>query len=207
MRKLFSNMLVVAVVLLASDVHAGEKYVELSRKSPVLPTDKITVIEFFSYACAHCYSLESSINPWVEKLPSDVSFEKVPAMFGGAWDVYGQLFITLKIMDVSAQVHDHVFEAIYRRLPLLTSDDMAQFLEGEGVNKEMFISTYNSFAVLGKVVSAKNITKTAGVTGVPALLVGGKYRFDLSAGGKKGILDLADTLIARERNEGVVLAQ
>lgn len=201
-KKLFSKILIVAVFLLASNVKASEKYVELSRGLPNAQADKIVVLEFFSYGCAHCYSLESSINPWAEKLPSDIIFEKVPVMFGGDWDVYGQLFITLKIMNVDARVHDHVFEAVHQRRPLLTPDNMADFLESEGVDKEMFLSTYNSFAVLGKVVSAKNLTKNSGVTGVPALLVGGKYRFDLSAGGKQGLLDLAETLIARERNQG-----
>ena len=47
---------------------------------------------------------------------------------------------------------------------------------------------------------AKDLAKKYEITGVPSMVVNGKYRFDLgTAGGPEGVLDVADQLIAKER--------
>jgi thiol:disulfide interchange protein DsbA len=49
-------------------------------------------------------------------------------------------------------------------------------------------------------VTAKELAKKYEITGVPTMIVNGKYRFDIgSAGGADQALQLADTLIAKER--------
>ena len=77
---------------------------------------------------------------------------------------------------------------------------MADFLAGEGIDKDKFLSTYNSFAVKGKVEDAKKKAQAYQISGVPTMVVNGKYRFDLgTSGGPEGTLDVADQLIAKER--------
>ena len=47
---------------------------------------------------------------------------------------------------------------------------------------------------------AKELAKKYEITGVPSMVVNGKYRFDLgTAGGPEGVLNVADQLIAKER--------
>ena len=47
---------------------------------------------------------------------------------------------------------------------------------------------------------AKKLAMAYQITGVPVLVVNGKYRFDLgTAGGPNGALQVADHLIAKER--------
>ena len=86
----------------AADVplEAGKTYVELANPVPVAVPGKIEVVELFWYGCPHCYAFEPTINPWAEKLPKDVNFRRIPAMFGGPWDAHGQLFLTLEAMGV-----------------------------------------------------------------------------------------------------------
>ena len=121
-------------------------------------------------------------------------------MFGGIWNIHGQLFITLEAMGVEHKVHKAVFEAIHGGKKLATPEEMAEFLAGEGVDKDKFLSTYNSFAVKGKVEDAKKKAQAYQITGVPTMVVNGKYRFDLgTAGGPEGALSVADQLIAKER--------
>lgn len=69
----------------AEPIEAGKQYVELTSAVPVAVPGKIEVVELFWYGCPHCYAFEPTINPWVEKLPSDVNFVRIPAMFGGPW--------------------------------------------------------------------------------------------------------------------------
>ncbi|CAK13074.1 thiol:disulfide interchange protein DsbA [Pseudomonas entomophila] len=190
-----------AAVQAAEPATAGKEYIELSNPVPVSVPGKIEVVELFWYGCPHCYHFEPTINPWAEKLPKDVNFKRVPAMFGGPWDKHGQMFLTLEAMGVEHNVHNAVFDAIQnKRMKLMEPEEMADFLATQGVDKDKFLATYNSFAIQGQVKQAKELAKKYEITGVPSLVVNGKYRFDLgTAGGPEGVLNVADQLIAKER--------
>ena len=187
----------------AADVplEAGKTYVELSNPVPVSVPGKIEVVELFWYGCPHCYAFEPTINPWVEKLPKDVNFRRIPAMFGGPWDAHGQLFLTLEAMGVEHKVHNAVFDAIQKQGKRLTKpDEMADFVATQGVDKDKFLATFNSFAIQGQIKQAKELAQKYGVQGVPTMIVNGKYRFDLgTSGGPEQTLNVADQLIAKER--------
>ena len=178
----------------AADVplEAGKTYVELANPVPVAEPGKIEVVELFWYGCPHCYAFEPTINPWAAKLP---------AMFGGPWDAHGQLFLTLDAMGVENKVHAAIFNAIQKEGKRLTDkNDMADFVATQGVDKEKFLQTFDSFAIKGQIVKAKELAKKYEVSGVPTLIVNGKYRFDLgTAGGPEQALNVADQLIAKER--------
>lgn len=187
----------------AADVplEAGKTYVELTNPVAVSVPGKIEVVELFWYGCPHCYAFEPTINPWVEKLPSDVNFRRIPAMFGGPWDAHGQLFLTLEAMGVEHKVHNAVFEAIQKQGKRLTKpEEMADFVATQGVDKDKFLATFNSFAIQGQIKQAKELAQKYGVQGVPTMIVNGKYRFDLgTTGGPEATLNVADQLIAKER--------
>ena len=208
MRNLILSAALVTVSLFgmtaqAADVplEAGKTYVELANPVPVSEPGKIEVVELFWYGCPHCYAFEPTINPWAEKLPADVNFKRIPALFGGPWDAHGQLFITLDTMGVEHKVHNAVFNAIQKEGKRLTKpEDMADFVATQGVDKAKFLETFNSFAVKGKMAQYKELAQKYGVQGVPTMIVNGKYRFDLgTTGGPEQTLNVADQLIAKER--------
>ncbi len=187
----------------AADVplEAGKTYYELSNPVSVAVPGKIEVVELFWYGCPHCYAFEPVVNPWAEKLPSDVNFVRLPAMFGGPWDAHGQMFLTLEAMGVEHKVHAAVFNAIQKEGKRLTDKaEMADFLATQGVDKEKFLQTFDSFAIKGQIAKAKDLAKKYEISGVPTMVVDGKYRFDLgTAGGPEQALNVADQLIAKER--------
>ena len=77
---------------------------------------------------------------------------------------------------------------------------MADFLATQGVDKDKFLATFDSFAIKGQIANAKKLAKKYEVSGVPTMIVDGKYRFDLgTAGGPEEALNVADQLIAKER--------
>lgn len=205
MRNLIISAALVAASLFGMTAQAAEApaapYVELTNPVPVAVPGKIEVVELFWYGCPHCYAFEPVINPWVAKLPSDVNFVRIPAMFGGPWDAHGQMFLTLEAMGVESKVHSAVFEAIQKEHKRLTTpEEMAEFLATQGVDKDKFLATFNSFAIKGKIVQAKELAKKYEISGVPTMIVNGKYRFDVgSAGGAEQALQLADKLVAQER--------
>ena len=205
MRNLIISAALVAASLFGMTAQAAEApaapYVELTNPVPVAVPGKIEVVELFWYGCPHCYAFEPKVNPWAEKLPSDVNFVRIPAMFGGAWDIHGQLFLTLEAMGVESKVHSAVFEAIQvEKKRLTTPEEMAEFVTTQGIDKDKFLATYNSFAIKGQINKARELAKKYEISGVPTMIVNGKYRFDVgSAGGAEQALQLADKLIDKER--------
>ena len=208
MRNLILSAALVSATLFGMTAHAadvpleaGKTYIELSNAVPVAVPGKIEVVELFWYGCPHCYAFEPVVNPWAEKLPSDVNFVRLPAMFGGPWDAHGQMFLTLEAMGVEHKVHAAVFNAIQKEGKRLTDKaEMAEFLATQGVDKEKFLQTFDSFAIKGQIAKAKDLAKKYEISGVPTMVVDGKYRFDLgTAGGPEQALNVADQLIAKER--------
>ncbi len=195
----------------AADVplEPGKSYMELKNPVPISEPGKIEVVELFWYGCPHCYAFEPIINPWIEKLPADVHFVRIPAMFGGPWKAHGQLFLTLDAMGVEHKVHAAIFNAIQNeRKKLVEPEEMADFVATQGVDKDKFLATFNSFAVKGKIAQVTELAKKYEVSGVPTLIVNGKYRFDLgTAGGPEAALNVADQLIAKERAAGAKVAK
>lgn len=185
----------------AEPIEAGKHYVELNNPVAVAKPGKIEVVELFWYGCGHCYKFEDTINPWIETLPEDVNFVRIPAMFGGMWNVHGQLFITLEAMKAEHKVHAAVFDAIQvQGKKLATPEEMADFLAAEGIDKDAFLKTYNSFGVKSQLEKAKKLAMAYQISGVPVMIVNGKYRFDISSsGGPQQTLQVADHLIAKER--------
>jgi protein dithiol oxidoreductase (disulfide-forming) len=183
------------------DIQAGKQYVELKNPVPVSKPGKIEVVELFWYGCGHCYQFESSINPWAEQLPEDVNFVRIPALFGGMWNVHGQLFLTLEAMKADHKVHAAVFDGIHKQgRKLATPEEMADYLAGHGIDREAFLKTFNSFGVKSQLEKAKKLGMAYQISGVPVLIVNGKYRFDIgSSGGPQKALQVADHLIAKER--------
>jgi thiol:disulfide interchange protein DsbA len=104
-------------------------------------------------------------------------------------------------MGVEHKVHEAVFNAIQKEhKPLVKPEDMADFVATQGVDKEKFLQTFNSFAIKGQITKAKELAKKYEISGVPTMIVNGKYRFDLgTAGGAEQTLNVADQLIAKER--------
>ena len=81
---------------LAQAAPASGQYIELTPALPVEVPGKINVIEFFWYGCPHCYDLEPLIEPWARKLPADVAFRRVPAVFNNPqWTLDAQIFYSL----------------------------------------------------------------------------------------------------------------
>ena len=70
----------------------------------------------------------------------------------------------------------------------------------QGVSEEDFKNTFNSFAVAVKTNHAKQMTRRYAITGVPTLVVNGKYSTSATqAGSNQNIIKVMDYLIAAER--------
>lgn len=184
----------------SNQYEAGVHYVELPSAAPTLEPDRVEVAELFWYGCGHCFTFEPLINEWKKTLPEHAYFRPVPAFFGGAWDTHGQLFYTLESMNKLDETHTAIFQAIHNQGDRLADvDAMVKLLKQYGVDEDEFRKTWASPGVKLKINQAKRLAKAYRATGVPTLIVNGKYRIEGGmAGSFENMLNIADYLVEQE---------
>lgn len=188
----------------AVDLQEGREYTVIDPPAPVDVKGKIEVIEFFSYACPHCNHLEPIIGPWVKKLPPDVAFRRVPLVGGPAWQPTAKLFYTFDAMGLEARYHGDVFVAIHGDHSMVPTDEksIADWVAKKGIDSGKFASTYGSFAVQTKVQQAQQILQSHHVSGVPAMVIDGRYLVRNEAiNSYEDLMNLTDAVIAKVRAE------
>lgn len=179
-------------------------YTELK---PVQPTDtapgKIEVVEFFWYGCPHCYNLEPFLESWMKKLPADVQFHRVPAVFNERWAYDGAIFYTLEALGVLGRLHRPFFDAIHRdRLRTDNQQALSEWLQKNGVDPNRFFDTMKSFGVQTKLRRATQLTVAYRIDGTPAMAVQGRYTVSAEQGrSQQGMLDTVDYLVGIARKQ------
>ena len=156
---------------------AGVEYRELSTPQATDTPGKIEVIEFFWYGCPHCYDFEPLLNPWVKKLPKDVQFRRIPAIFNDEWEKSARAYYTLEAIGEGERLHKPLFDAVHTgsRLKVANEAAVTEWLGKQGVDTKKFAAAYRSFSVEGKLKRAAQLTQTYKLEGVPAIAVNGKY--------------------------------
>lgn len=180
------------------------------RMVPAQPTvggaDKIEVAEIFWYGCNHCFDFEAFINRWKETMPANARLVRIPAMWNPLVKLHAQLYYTEEVLVKNGKLADPeqfraaVFAEYHRRGNRLASLDAIQALfEKHGVSAADFQNTWSSFEVSQKMRVGEDLGRRYAITGVPAIVVNGKYRTGAGeAGGYPRLLELIDELILRE---------
>ena len=142
MKRVFSFFLaaLIALPLLA----AAQQQVQYGEISPPQAVEakpgKVEVVEFFWYGCPHCYNLEPYIESWLKKLPPDVEFRRIPAVFNQRWAHDAAIFYTLEAMGLLDKLHRPLFDAIHKdHLRTDSQAAMAEWLQKHGVDDKKFM--------------------------------------------------------------------
>jgi len=162
---------------------------------------KVEVVEVFSYMCVHCYSFDPMLNRWEQGKSAQAVLNRMPAVFSSDWALMAQAFYTAETLGVAEQMHEPLFAAIHKQPKNVRDEDImaALFEDNANVSKEEFSESYNSFFVRCRVMQAEAKSRAYGITGVPMMIVNGKYRVGArSAGSNQGMLDVVDFLVQKE---------
>ncbi|AWW45109.1 thiol:disulfide interchange protein DsbA/DsbL [Polynucleobacter paneuropaeus] len=190
-------ILFISCVLLAGVVNAqgstpsgkieeGFEYRVLPTAQPVEIKGKVEVIEFFWYGCPHCYDFEPDLSAWVKSQPKDVAFRRVPVAFRDDFLPHSQLYYALLAMGKADALNDKVFYAIHKENKrLLTENDIADWVASQGVDRNAFLTTYRSFAVISKARAANQLVMQYHIDGVPTIVMQGRYLTSPSIAGSK----------------------
>lgn len=197
----------------------GKNYFLIQPTQPkVSETDKIEVVEVFSWGCPACMQAHPMIDKLAASLPADAEMDYLPAAFrpDENWTVYQQAYYTAQAFGLAEKSYDAMFDATWKSGETASYDlgkgklkakenwprieDIAKFYSDKyGIKAKDFVATAKSFSVKMKMKRADELVKAYGIGGTPAMVIDGKYRFDgSSAGGYPQMVELAQWLVSKE---------
>ncbi len=201
--------------LTAQDQLPGGKWQPGKNYNPIVPAQptsvsagKVEVVEVFWYGCPHCFALEPYLNNWQKTSKAGyVEVVRVPVTWGAQHKSHARLFYTLQALGHEQDLHSKAFDAVQKNPDMLLGNDeassaakQAKWAATQGISEAEFMNAYNSFGVTASLQRAEQLTKRYAVTGVPALVVNGKYFTDVGmAGSQTQLIQLLNDLTASEK--------
>lgn len=187
-----------------SEYDEGINYQRLAVEQPAGSDGNVEVVELFWYGCPHCYHFEPFIKQWLKKKPAKVTFIRIPAIFNNEiWKLHATAFYTAEVLGIGEKIHGDLFDAIHKQHRAMSSrDELMKFFAGYGVSNDDFNATFDSFTVQTKVQRAADLSRKYEATGVPTLIINGKYRLDgPMAGSYENMVKILDFLVRKELKE------
>jgi protein dithiol oxidoreductase (disulfide-forming) len=166
---------------------------------------KIEVMEIFWYGCIHCYQMDAPLNAWVKKLPSDVYFKRMPGLPNASWAPMAKAFYAMETLGVAEKLHTPLFDAVHKSKNLNPTDEKAIIdwikLQSK-MDKAKVEGAFKSFTINTNLNRAAQIFRASGATGVPSLVIDGKYITSSTMnGGNEQALKVADYIIENVRKD------
>jgi len=186
--------MVLFMLLTAFSANAfAEKYTEGKQYTKVNETlsSKAEVREYFSFYCPHCFRFEPFMEGVKKNLPAGVSFERNHVDFLRAASPKIQGILTKSVvvaeqLGMDKKLIGAVFKYIHVQRAVITSEkDVRNIFVLNGVDGDKFDKLMKSFSVNSKAKLMKKHQETMSqkraITGVPAVIVNGKYRINNQA--------------------------
>lgn len=195
---LAAAMMAVSGATMAAQFTEGKDYMLAKNPTKVTVPGKIEVREFFWYGCGHCFNLEPHMQAWLKKIPKDVNFIRTPAAMNPVWEKGARGYYTSEALGIRKKTHLALFHAIHDgQKQIFDQPSQAKFFTQYGVPEAKFNTTFNSFAITAKVSESNKLAQQLQLTGVPAVIVNGKY---IVQGDDGKVTQVVNYLVAKERN-------
>jgi thiol:disulfide interchange protein DsbA len=216
MKNMFVRLswLFASILLILSTQSIAEETWQEGRHYKTLPMpvktedpSKLEVLEVFWYGCPHCYEFNNDYLPkWEASLPDDVNFTLLPATFRG-WKEHAKVFYAAKFLGIQKDMHQALFDTIqsnprkYKEV-----EDLKPLFIKQGVDEKAFDQLFETggFRKVSQIdqaiAQADAKVNSFRITGVPALIVNGKYKVGVQdAGNFTNMLKIVDFLLEKER--------
>ncbi len=209
MKKFLLSVALFAVTLFSQNAMAQMKYLQgrdyqvLKNPLPLQKSGQKEVLEFFSYSCPHCSDLNPELVKWEkERKPKDVAFYQMPAL-GGSWTFVGRVKFTADKLGLGEDFDKTYFDLIHKeRQRKYMGDEDAAFdllAEKANVSTDEVKKAWNSLWVKNQMQKSNKLWLQSGVTGVPVLIVNGKYEVNMTSGGAERLFDVVEFLLATDQ--------
>lgn len=187
MKQLFA-MLTLCTGLFAGAAQAATEFVEGKHYEVVAEkaTSSPVVTEYFSFYCGHCYHFEPIANKLAESLPAGVKFEKSHVDFlqrssPEVQNAIARAYLVGANAGKGKEVAAMIFSYIHQQKANFGSEsDIRSLLLVNDFDAATFDQGFNSMPVLAAASKMKEQqtywTEKNVLTGVPMLMVNGKYK-------------------------------
>jgi protein dithiol oxidoreductase (disulfide-forming) len=182
---------------------AGHDYMVLKEPQPVETGVRIEVLDFFQYSCPHCFHFLPELTAWKKRQPADVEYRYLPCVFDERTTPHAKILYTLEALKKIDDLHVKVFNAFHvDHKKLLDTDEIADFMASQGIDRATWLGMYNSFAVATRVSRAGQVWRAWQIDGTPSLGCDGKYLTSPSmVQSEVAALQVMDYLLVRARQE------
>ncbi len=188
MKKIISLFIILMMPLFASAANytEGKQYTQVSEEI----TAKPEVREYFSFYCPHCYKFEPFIDNAKKQLPEGVAFEynHVDFLRGASPQIQQMLskaVVVAEELGMQQKLMGALFNYIQIQRATITSEkDIRNVFVLNGADGEKFDKLMSSFGVSSQAKHMKKhqdkLAKSRGLTGVPSVVINGKYRINIA---------------------------
>ena len=179
--KFVVGALMMSAVALSSaspaDPKNGVEYKTLAAPQPVDTGKKVEVLEFFDYACPHCFAFDPSLTAWVKKQGDAIVFKRMHISRSGTDLPQEKMFFTLSAMGLlNDAMHGKIFNEMHVNRNRMNRDELVfDFIAKQGIDKQKFIDTYRGFGVAGSVRKSVSMMDAYGIDSWPMIAIDGKY--------------------------------
>jgi thiol:disulfide interchange protein DsbA len=198
-------MLTFSTIAFAESPVMGSEFDAVAQNISTDNPAKIEVMEIFWYGCSHCYQMEAPLHAWVKKLPSDVYFKRMPGLPNPSWAPMAKAFYAMETLGVYEKLHTKLFDAIHKTKTLIPTDEKAAIdwmTAQSGMDKIKVEQAFKSFTMNSSLNRAAQIFKATGATGVPSLVIDGKFITSATMnGGNEQALKTTDYIIDNVRKD------
>ena len=152
-------------------------YTRIATPVPVsTPPGTVDVVEFFSYACPHCFEFEPTLEAWLAHKPAEIRFRRAPVPFMMNFRNFQPMYFALESLGLADALQQKVFNAVHvEHLRLDTPEAIAAFVTKNGVDAKKFMAVFNGFSTGLKATQASQQYDASGAGGVPTLMVQGRF--------------------------------
>lgn len=146
------------------------------------PSNEKQIIEFFSYSCPHCYSLDPIIESYLDEAPAAYAFERIPVSFGRKdWQKSAEVYTLTGLLGNREALHQKVFEKIHKQhRPFRNDGDVKSFFIANGVDEKQYQSVVNSVDAKSAFKRNEALTRKFKISSVPTVIVRDVYQVELS---------------------------
>lgn len=191
MKKALLSLSTLLVLFFSTSAFAQLKYIEgrdytvLEQPLKLQKAGEKEVVEFFSFVCPHCYNLEPHIVKWSEESkPADVGFYQMPAVGGKLWTFTARVKFVADKLQLGKAFDERYFNELHKEKNRRLAGDkdsvialMAEF----GAEQQAAEKAWDSLAVKANLKKSDTLWQQAGLSGVPAVIVNGKYIVSLTS--------------------------
>lgn len=169
-------------------------YRKLSQAVDITTSKKITVVEFFSYACPYCNTFEPLMQQWQQKYQDDenLQVEYISVATILSWVDLAKTYLTLETMGIEADVRMKIFDFIHKDKNFSAIDVSYAVLDKadkiikalsqiSDIDIDEFQEIFNSPLIAQKVLAANDETLKFKVRPTPTLMVNNQYSIDLQS--------------------------